>query len=169
MVIIQGKRLTIRQMKNKDAPALANVLSDPQVMHFSIRGVQDKDGIKQFIKQCKKSYSHGKLGQWTIICHQSRQLIGVCGLMPYTIEGEEIVHINYRLAQSHWGLGYANEAIKLCVKYGFEQLKLPQIYALIDAENRASIKAAINAGFIYHGQHDFMQHPVEVYLSLAGQ
>ena len=49
------------------------------------------------------------------------------------------------------GKGIATEAIKLCVKFAFEHLKLHRLYAGIYDINIASVKAFEKAGFVKEG------------------
>ena len=50
------------------------------------------------------------------------------------------VHVGYKLARSHWGLGYATEAAQAWVRYGFDQLNLIRILAFVHPQNAASIR-----------------------------
>jgi ribosomal-protein-alanine N-acetyltransferase len=61
---------------------------------------------------------------------------GWCGLqfLPETAE----VEVAYLLGPSHWGRGLATEAAKASLEYGFEQVALDQIVALVHPDNRAS-------------------------------
>ena len=63
-------------------------------------------------------------------------------------------HINYydlgyRLNQKYWGKGYATESAIACVDYGFNQLKLQEIYAMAHFENKASRHVIEKSGLKY--------------------
>jgi len=50
--------------------------------------------------------------------------------------------------RDHWGKGFATEAVKLMVKYGFERLDLHKINGGAYEHNHASIAVLLKAGFI---------------------
>ena len=48
------------------------------------------------------------------------------------------VEIGWRLAADHWGQGYATEAARAVLAYGFERLALPEIVVVHDRGERAA-------------------------------
>ncbi|WP_221420184.1 GNAT family N-acetyltransferase [Fulvivirga sp. M361] len=74
----------------------------------------------------------------------SAQLIGGIGL---NLESRfDRAEMGYWIAEPFWGNGYASEATKAVVKFGFEQLKLNKIYATHFSGNLASGKVMRNCG-----------------------
>jgi RimJ/RimL family protein N-acetyltransferase len=68
---------------------------------------------------------------------ESEQLIGNCGLRvnnPQQREG----NIGYELAPGYWGCGYATEAARAMLAFGFDGLGLHRIWAECVADNVAS-------------------------------
>ena len=77
------------------------------------------------------------------------RLIGGIGLHP------EMPHrhaeLGYWIGVPYWGNGYATEAAKAVVRYGFEQIKLNRIFAHHFKHNPASGKVLRNIGMKYEG------------------
>ncbi len=89
---------------------------------------------------------HPELGLWATIHKETGKFIGRCGLLPWTIEGQQEVEVAYSLAQDFWGRGLATDAAQGILQYGFEKLNLPRMICLIDPENIASQRVAEKMG-----------------------
>jgi RimJ/RimL family protein N-acetyltransferase len=64
-------------------------------------------------------------------------LIGNCGIRQDHAEAKA-ADIGYELAPAFWGNGYATEAARAMLKFGFRELGVERIWAWCNAENRAS-------------------------------
>lgn len=73
----------------------------------------------------------------------SGELIGCCGLEFCLFDDgthhRPEIEIYYRLGRDYWGCGYATEAARELLRYGFEDLRLERIIAQASAENAASL------------------------------
>ena len=157
MQIIETSRLRLRYITIRDAKALKPILSDPEVMRFSIIGVHDRPQIRQFIEQRLISYLEPGFGLYAVIHKQDRELIGYCGFFLQSVEDRKEVEIGYRLAQKYWGQGFATEAAKAVLKYGRERYNFKRFVCLIDPKNTRSINVAkkldmkLEKSIVYHG------------------
>ena len=59
------------------------------------------------------------------------------------------------LARAHWGKGYATEAARACLRYGFERLGFEEIPASVDPRHLASRRVLEKLGFEYRGMRRF--------------
>ncbi|MBK6326205.1 MAG: GNAT family N-acetyltransferase [Chloroflexi bacterium] len=75
--------------------------------------------------------------------------MGRCGLLPWTIDGQDEVEVAYTIAPSHWGQGLGAEAAQAILDYGFDTLGLTRLVCLIDEENVASIRVAGKMGMAF--------------------
>jgi RimJ/RimL family protein N-acetyltransferase len=57
----------------------------------------------------------------------------------------------YWIARPHWGKGYATQALKAVIDYGFDHLGMNRIDASHAAENRASGRVMLRAGMMQEG------------------
>ena len=69
----------------------------------------------------------------------------------------------YRLLEAYWGKGYATEAGRRLVQYGFEQLYLPRIVAVALEANRASTRVLEKIGLQYDRKGVFYGFDCVVY------
>ena len=84
---------------------------------------------------------------WAITYKGSPKLIGILG--HYRIKPEHHrAEIGYMLHKEHNGKGIITEAVQEVVKYGFNEMKLHSIEAIIDPENFGSEKVLQKCGFI---------------------
>jgi len=68
------------------------------------------------------------------------------------------IEIGWRLAADHWGHGYATEAARAALHFGFEQLALPEIVSFTTRANRASRAVMERLGMTHDPRDDF-DHP----------
>lgn len=147
MEIAQTPRLRLRELDNGDVPALAAILADPEVMHYSLGGVHDEAQTRRFIAGCRASYAEHGLGPWALVDTASGELAGFCGLSHDTIDGVQEVHLGYRLATRFWGRGLATEAARRVVALGFTAHRLASLVAIIEPAHGASRRVAEKVGF----------------------
>jgi len=80
-------------------------------------------------------------------------LVGVCGL-TYINWKEGHAEISIYIGEKNWQKrGIASEALKRLIKYGFEELRLHRLFAVIFEYNNLSIKLFKRCGFKYEGRH----------------
>ena len=68
------------------------------------------------------------------------------------------MEIGWRLSHDQWGKGYATEAAKAALSYGFETLHLPEIVAFALPNNLPSIHVMEKIGMTRDLEGDFI-HP----------
>ncbi len=168
MLEIETQRLRLRQYSLDDLDELAIILSDPEVMRYSPRGVIPLDQVRQATKEILEFFinhwkQHG-FGVWAVFEKKSNQLIGHCGLnfLPNSLE----VEVLYRFAQAYWNQGIATEATKASLRYGFEEVKLAQIVAISLPEHTASRRVMEKSGLKYEKDAYFYNLDM-VYYALA--
>ncbi len=89
-------------------------------------------------------YERHGFAPWAVM--HNNMLIGYAGLDIRVIEETEQVQITFRLAESHWGQGFATELAIAIRDYAFTKLQLSAIIAIIDPENQASIRTISKIG-----------------------
>ncbi|MFC7547479.1 GNAT family N-acetyltransferase [Plantactinospora sp. GCM10030261] len=132
---ITTARLSLRQFRPEDfAVHRAVVDVDPTVtwagrrrpVTASLRSWADRlDG-----------WQRDGFGMWVTEVTASREVIGHCGLQRMADEDE--VELGYYLGRAAWGQGYATEAARACLAYGFDHCGLPSVVAVVRHDNTAS-------------------------------
>jgi RimJ/RimL family protein N-acetyltransferase len=126
--------------------------SDPQVVRFMSWGPNTEDETRKFIQksidhQKEKPRVHYSLA---VVLRDRNRLIGGCGIYESNIQGCE-GWIGYCLNRQFWGQGYATEAARALLEFGFTHLNLHRIFALCDTANTASAHVMEKIGMQYEG------------------
>jgi len=82
----------------------------------------------------------------------SGELVGDCSLHFDTTFGEW--ELSYGFRRDRWGHGYATEAARACVAYGFAEMDLEKIVADVEPANEASARVLEKCGFERVGELD---------------
>ena len=127
-IVIETDRLLVRKFTEDDAPLLYDLNLDPEIIRYH--------------------------GRWAVHLRFGLEFIGWCGL-KYLTETNE-VDLGYRFKKNFWGNGYATEAARVCIEYGFDTLKLHRIVGRALPANLASIKVLEKCGMEY--LHEEMMH-----------
>ena len=157
MQILETPRLIVRYFTIRDIEALVPILSDPQVMEFSIIGVHNRQQIKQFIEQRLLSYLEPGFGLYALNYKQNGKLIGYCGFFVQKIDEDKEVELGYRLAANYWGRGLATEAVQHIARYGRSKFNFKRFVCIIEPNNTRSIRVAeklemkLEKKIIYYG------------------
>jgi RimJ/RimL family protein N-acetyltransferase len=123
------------------------------------------DNAKAFINRCGKAFfkDDGEKN-FGIFLKDSGELIGMCGLDLSTKHNHAT--LGYWLGKEFWGKGYATEAAKRLVTYGFEELGLYRIACGHFHTNPASGHVMKKAGFIHEGTRRGHFKKDDVYLDV---
>ena len=81
----------------------------------------------------------------------SQQLIGNCGIRLKSADAQE-GDLGYELSPDHWGRGYATEAARAIVEFGFGTLKLHRIWSWCIADNVGSARVLQKLGMRQEGR-----------------
>lgn len=162
-MIFETPRLLLRQFTPADVNDLAAMYADPTVMAF-LGGPRSYETTQQHIERIIQNYQDYGFGLWAVIHKGDRRLMGRCGLIPQTIEGQGEVEIGYLLAHAYWGQGLATEAATAIRDYGFNTVGCDRLISLIDPHNLASQKVALRVGLTYEKDVVLSDKPIRVYV-----
>ncbi len=147
--ILETERLRLREVDQRDAEFLIEVLNEPAFIRFvADRGVRTRaDALDYLAKKITPSYREFGFGFYVVELKTSREPIGMCGLIKR--ETLDDVDIGYSILQRFWGRGYAFESAAALMKYGREQLGIPRIVGFTAPDNLSSIKLLEKLGLRY--------------------
>lgn len=147
MIIIETKRLIIREIAQNDLDGLYRICSDPELMKFVGDGNPlSKQQTQKWVDVTLSNYASKGFGMYGVIDKETGTFIGYCGLVFSTdVNDNELI---YALSKAYWGRGLATEIAKCLVEFGFSNLHMDRIYASIDPENTASEKILSKLGFV---------------------
>lgn len=134
MIATTTQRLVLRQLDDRDAVNIFLLNNDPQVLKY-VHDVpfRDIEAAQEWIANIGVQLPHG-IGRWAIEAKDGTWF-GRCSLRRQP-EGE--VLMGYRLLRSHWGRGYASEAVRAMLDLAFETHSLPYVASKVARENVAS-------------------------------
>lgn len=158
MQITSTDRLLIREFKHSDLESLHSLLSDPDVMKYSVNGVYDITKTEKFLHDMINSYTASKLSMWAIIVDNS--FIGICGFMP---TDDNTFEIGYRILPNYQGEGYATEACNSIKNHAINKCGLNNFIAYIERENASSVKVANKIGMTLVKDGLYKNIPVLIY------
>jgi ribosomal-protein-alanine N-acetyltransferase len=159
---IETERLLLRPAIAADAEDLHAVFSDPSTFEYigsepepSIDHTRDRIESKAAV-QAKCGFS-----LWSVVERSSGRVIGDCGLQY--LEGGPDVELGYKLGREFRGHGYATEAARASLAFGFDQLGLDRIVAVAWPENTASRRVMEKTGMTLVGPGHHYGHETVLY------
>ena len=170
---VETERLRLEPWDRREhAAGLAAINSDPEVMRF-ITGGATMTRVESQV-QADRIAEHWRtygFGLWAVIEPASGRMIGFAGLShPLWLPGwERTVEVGWRFAREAWGNGYATEAGRAGLAYGFERIGLAEIVSLIHPENERSLAVAGRLGLELTERipHPQRSHDVTVHVARA--
>ena len=151
---LQTQRLLLRELITEDLNAIHEMNSLPEVDQYNTLGLPENIGATEkllndwLLEQQTQSRLHYVFGIADIA---SNVFIGMIGLRlgkPKYRNAE----VWYKFFPDHWGKGYATEALKELLRFGFNDLNLHRIEAGCAVENIGSVKVLEKAGMIREGR-----------------
>ena len=160
-IIAETDRIYLREFILEDAIHFYNMNADYNVLKYTgddaFKSVEEATA---FLKNYNPYDLYG-MGRWAVCLKTDDAFLGWCGLKYHP--NEKLVEVGYRFYQSHWNKGYATESTKLSIQYGFNVLKLKDIYAHAHDDNTASHRVIekCRLSFLKNGIYDNM--PAKLY------
>jgi RimJ/RimL family protein N-acetyltransferase len=158
-LVIETDRLILRRWRDDDLPDFAAINSDPRVMEFFPKTLNraESDALASRIRD---HFARKGFGLWAVEVPGIAAFIGLVGLSTPTFEAHftPCVEIGWRLAREHWGNGYATEAARAVLDFGFRRLQLPEIVSFTVPSNRRSRGVMEKIGMTRSTLDDF-EHP----------
>lgn len=138
---LQTKRLLLRKIVPRDCEDMYEYSCQELVTRYLLWYPHPSpEFTESYIERLQDDYREGSFFDWGVVLPDFKgreKMIGTCGfteLDPANNRGE----IGYVLNPRFWGQGYAVEAAKRVIRFGFEQLSLNRIDARYMIENEHS-------------------------------
>ena len=155
-VTLSSSRICLRQWRDEDRLAFAAMNADVRVMEFFRTRLSrtESDGMVDGIQ---KHFSEHGFGLWAIEVPGVAPFVGFAGLaVPwFSAHFTPCVEVGWRLAFEHWGQGYATEAARLALGYGFGTVALPEVVSYTSATNHRSRAVMERLGMCRDPADDF--------------
>lgn len=158
--MIRTKRLLLRRWVRADLGPFAAMNADPRVMrHFPAPlSRAESDALAARIEA---GFAENGFGLWAVEIDGGPSFVGFVGLSVPRFDAHFMpaVEIGWRIAVEHWNRGYATEAGRAALRYGFEAAGLEEIVSFTVPANRASRRVMEKLGMAQDEADDF-DHPL---------
>jgi RimJ/RimL family protein N-acetyltransferase len=157
---ITTDRLLLRRWRDEDRAAFAAMNADPEVMRFFPNPLT-RDESDRFVDRIEARFEAEGLGLWAVERREDAAFLGFTGLTPATFEAAftPATEVGWRFVRSAWGRGYATEAGRAALRFGFEIRELDEILSWTSLLNRRSIAVMERLGMTHDPADDF-DHPL---------
>ncbi len=151
--MLETNRLFLRHFTDDDVDAVFAMRSDAEIMRFIREPQKKRDETLNWLRLISGKWEDEKIGFCAVVEKKSGNLIGWCGL--WRLKETDEIEVGYAIAREFQGKGFAPEAAKACLKYGFDELSLDKIVAVAFPENLASQNVMKKLGMNYDYTDEF--------------
>lgn len=148
---IETPRLILRGIDERDVEAIFATFSDEQTMEFYGRlphvSIEDS---RLLISGIMERYARREAIRWGITLRGSDEVIGSCGLFLFDEEYHRAT-TGYELRRAYWRQGIMSEAMRGLLNFGFAEMGLHRIEAVVDDVNERSKGLLRKLGFTFEG------------------
>ncbi len=147
--MLTTERLVYREFSESDWGAVWEYQNDPLYLRYSPYGDPTPEETRTFVQMFldQQRQTPRLKFQFVLVRKTDRteRLIGNCGIRVNEPEQRE-ANIGYELDSRYWGNGYATEAAREMLRYGFEELEMHRIWAACLFENIESARVLERIG-----------------------
>lgn len=160
--IVETERLLLRPFTVDDVPRWADIITDEETGRY-IGGPYARDDAFRSIATYLGHWDLRGYGQWAVCLRSGGRMLGRCGL--WNPDGWPELEVGWTIDRSLWGNGYATEAGRAAMEWGFSELGLTRLASVIARENERSRRVAERLGMTVSYEKPLSPHgdPVVVY------
>lgn len=146
---LETEHLLLREITPEDADDVYALFGDPEVTrYYDLTTFTQPEEAIQLIDFFADSFDEERSIRWGIVHKEDDRLVGTCGFVAlWEHRGE----IGYDLARPFWSRGIMAEALEAVLEFGFDELELNRIEALMMVDNAASAALLLRLGFREEG------------------
>jgi ribosomal-protein-alanine N-acetyltransferase len=148
---LQIDRLVLREFTVEDAPVVQRLVGEWEVARtmWHIPHPYEDGWAEEWIDSCRPAFEAGERVSFAAVLREGGTLVGSIAL--HLNARDDNGEIGYWIGRPYWGQGYATEAAREVVRYGFEELRLHRVHANHLDSNPASGKVLQKVGMSREG------------------
>jgi RimJ/RimL family protein N-acetyltransferase len=156
---LRTERLLLRQWRDEDLDPFAALNADPETMRY-FPAPPSRDESDALAERSRRHIEEEGWGLWAVEVVDGPSFVGFVGLARPTFDADFMptVEVGWRLGREHWGNGYATEAGRAALAYGFEEIGVPEIVSFTARLNEPSWRVMQRLGMRHDEAGDF-EHP----------
>jgi ribosomal-protein-alanine N-acetyltransferase len=157
--VIETDRLVLREWREADLEPFAALNADPRVVEFLPQALRREES-DALVERIGRHWAEDGVGQWAVERREDGAFIGFTGLALQAFEAPftPVVEVGWRLAAEAWGHGYATEAARAALRFGFVTRSLDEIVSFTVPANIRSRAVMERIGMTRDPADDF-DHP----------
>ena len=149
---LRGRGINLRRLRRSDAGSIQKYANDPAVARFlpllpHPYGMSD---AREWINLTHRTFRDNTAYHFGIENGESGEIIGMMSLRNIN-RNDLNAEVGYFVARKFWGRGIATEALRLILRFSFEQVGLYRVYAVVHDENIGSVRILEKLGFTREG------------------
>ncbi len=130
---IATRRLQLSRPTEADAVPLQRLWRDERVQRF-LGGARSEENAAACVAAVRTHWEVYGFGRWVVRARGADTIIGLCGLCHLDDE----IEVSYKFVPTAWGQGFATEAARASLTYGFGPVRLDRIVAIARVDNAGS-------------------------------
>ncbi|MDN7011755.1 GNAT family N-acetyltransferase [Methanoculleus sp. FWC-SCC3] len=144
-------RLLLRPYTLSDARAVQRLCGNYAVSATTLLPYPYPDGLAEvWIASLSEGTERGDAVAFAVTLARDGPLIGGARLRIESVHARG--ELGFWIAKSCWGRGYATEAVRAVIEYGFSALGLHRIHAMHFSRNPASGRVMEKCGMVHEGR-----------------
>lgn len=150
------ERLVLRRWHDSDREPFARLNADPEVMRHFLRPLTREES-DAFVDRIEARFDARGYGLWAVERAEDGVFLGFTGLAHQAFEAHftPCVEAGWRFDRFAWGHGYATEAARAALRFGFDEVGLDEIVSFTAFSNAASIRVMERIGMHRDPRDDF--------------
>ena len=152
-MLLETDRLVLREFVSGDWPELLAYQRDPRYLRYYPSTQRTESDVRRLVQMFLVQQAENPRGrfQLAITLGHCESVIGTCGIRRDE-ENDWEADIGFELNPDFWGRGYATEAARAMVEFGFRELNLHRVWSWCIADNVASAKVLEKVGLRPEGR-----------------
>ncbi len=148
---LPAERLVLRHPRETDVPALLSVFGDADALAYWSHGpLADEAAARDYLADINRFWRDRELFQWAVADRETDEMMGTVTLNRWDPPNRR-ADIGFILARPFWGRGFAQEAVRRLLAFGFSEMDLHRVEADVDPDNTASLALLGAMGFQREG------------------
>lgn len=148
-ITLYGRAVTLREFRSDDAADAYALIGDDEVtqwLSFDTRSLADAQAMVDGAAERAKKEPRDEYYLGVTLADDK-----IIGFARLALGGVKAAKLGYAIRADQWGHGYATDAVKTIVDFGFNELGLHRITAAIGPDNSGSITVVEKLGFSCEG------------------
>jgi len=141
-------RLSAERLTEAHHADIHRMHTDPVQMEL-LGGVRDEIQTREYLDRNLAHWAQHGFGVWIVRDIATGEVAGRALVRHLPLDGVDEVEIGYSLHPAYWGRGLGTEIAAACVRYGFDEVRLPSLVALTLPHNARSRHVLEKVGMVY--------------------